>query len=127
MSFTRSCNSNCGDEPPTSCAQEASFEAIRLSLTQGGLSCAPSVPAPCTLAWRQDATRNIILFTREDSDLPTAGLNRMTGQSHLTSFGAGGYFDGKWYGGYYQDGSRVFADVDYYEPSFEPSQYALPM
>jgi hypothetical protein len=53
---------------------EASLEAIRIALKHNGdgftYNCMNNLNIPCTLNWRQDAKKMIVLITDEDSDLP---------------------------------------------------------
>jgi len=67
--------------------QEAALEAIRMALTNNGgdmlKGCADQ--ATCTLNWRTDVTKSIIMATDEDSDLPTRSTYRMNGQTASSS------------------------------------------
>ncbi|KAJ3111722.1 hypothetical protein HK100_002594, partial [Physocladia obscura] len=55
---------------------EAGLEAIRMTLQNSGADmdksmCMTSNSATCILEWRNNATRQIIMATDEDSDIPT--------------------------------------------------------
>jgi hypothetical protein len=52
--------------------QEAGLEAIRMSLDgQGKMTEGCAASGDCSITWRPEAKRMIIMVTDEDSDLPT--------------------------------------------------------
>ncbi|KAI3637808.1 hypothetical protein MIR68_004457 [Amoeboaphelidium protococcarum] len=97
--------------------QEASFEAMRMALTNQGADmdkkCGSAFSSSeCNLSWRQGATKVFLHATDEDSDMPVNPKYRVVGQNSSASFCTHVYTD---------QGACALGAGAQYEPSFYPS------